>query len=305
MKGNSNLKQGTVFLMAFVLVVGLAGAGGLVYGETAESDVEVTVDEEEPIIDITSFPTDIAHDASVDIEVTVTAPGHDDAVDDFDIKFWYDGTHAVGETDEGDENLNIDSTELDWTAGGEDEGIYTETFTPDTGDDSVGWRYADGTDTAFDIDAEVRSAYSDHTDTDSAETSVLEYISIDSVQDGEATGQPGQTLEGEDFVVPGDDPDEHPKITVTANSMWTLAFDDAFTLVGPGADITGEDTAGGYEGSTGDLTDEAPVDGAGGSDSGVFDIHYWVDIPYGQEAGEYTTAGEGGTPVTHTLSNAE
>jgi len=45
MKKDKNIKQATVFLMAFVLVVGLAGAGGLVYGEADDTDTsDVTLD---------------------------------------------------------------------------------------------------------------------------------------------------------------------------------------------------------------------------------------------------------------------
>jgi len=288
-----------VFLVALAALVLVAGTALPVVhasdgdGDTTDTDVFVDVQQVDPEIEITSYTEDIDYYQDVEIEVEVTAPAEDDATDTFDIEFDYTGGETVGETDDGDAEIGIDSTELDWEDG---IGTYTETFSPDTGEGSVGWRYGEFTATAT-----VHSEYDDtYEDDDTEVTNVLEHTVIESADDGYAEINPGESVEGDDFYSDGFGDGETPGIQITSNAIWTLEFDDDYRLEHEEGDaLDGGDTDGGYDGATEDLTEMDPTDG------GNWDITYYVNVPYGHDAGEYSTTIGGGTTPTHTLSNAE
>jgi len=317
MKGNSNLKQGTVFLIAFVLVVGLAGAGGLVYGETRTSDVTVTVsDDTIEVDDVTYFDStgtnrDIISDNAegTDAPYIETDPDHTDTDGgegvDFSVQVTVYSediasiTHArinifsehsatigaaLGESENSGHFYN-EWENTDWDGESETLNVDFET----TADDTF-LRYGD-----FDVYAEI-------VDADNEEETVLDYETFENVlfaeehlvfaapADVSGTVDPGQDIGTEAIAEDNRDvlfDPSNPQVNLEANFAWSLDMSDT-TLVHEDEEIDDEITAttDDYENPT-----DNPIDN--------------TDIPvlYLYETEEGTRPGTYSTTVTHTLTN--
>ncbi len=265
-----------VSLVSIILLAGVAFGVGIVTGETtdtANTDVTVDVEYVPPTITIDSVTQDIGWQDDVTVEATVTAPGHGNVVDEVVFEFEY-----VGEQMGGDAVTEVTKEGLQPSNWVEGEGEVDHTFTLA---DSEMWRAGDWkvNATVYGTDGNADVNY------DTATTSVNEHLEINWAEDGEASGQPGDHLYGEDFHVPGGD--KQPEINITANDNWQLEFEN-FTLehVNKDETITG---TGDYDQSLGMPRWKHETS-----------INYDVEIPWGSVDGTYETSEDN---ATHILSS--
>ncbi len=274
----------SVYLASLVLVLGTFIGAGLVVGAvcTAETNVTVDVDNLPPTIEIIEPGTceGIGALDNVEIKAEVTAPGHEEAVEQVDIRMEYVGDGTPGDADVYAMKEDVPIEEWDEEIGT----VEKVTFEPETM-----WRFG-----YWHINATVYGE-DDYFHTHMIWTVAEWYCEIVSADDGSTEGKPGELLKGEDFE---NDQGENPQINITSNAYWNLTFDDSYVLEGPDGStpIEGENTKGGYEGETENLTYESPVF------EQSFEIYYWVNIPIGQMSGGYSTDEY---PAVHTLSKAE
>jgi len=274
-----------MFLVALAVLVLVAGTAMPVIGETQGEDsddvsVDITVEGEDPEISIESYKDSINYNEDQVIEIRVETSSEDDAVDDVEVEIEYTDDGAPGDATVGP----ITQSEYDPDAW--DEGVYTDTFT--FSDDL--WRYADR---GWTIEASVIPEDGFNVNRYYASYSVNEFVAIESLEGGQATGNPGETLSGDDFRI-SDEDSSQPEITVISNSEYTISCTDGFTVVHSDDDSLNIDGSATYDDPS--LTP---------SSSETFSIIYEVEIPYGQEAGTYSTDYDGGSLATHVLSNSE
>jgi len=308
MKKDKNIKQATVFLMAFVLVVGLAGAGGLVYGDSAEDTSDITVTVEDTHVYVWNLDyTDsggTTHNVVVDgdyqsgnvpDETDASDPSdhiewfielrveHDDDGDQFNVRFevWQDGTSGDA----------FDFFDEEWTEQTTTDNVLevstTVDFSADHSEEHF-LRYGD-----WQIIAELDmggTGTAEYTDAHNPIKHVKTFVEItEGVPNVSGSVAPGETigthnLEGNDVEF-----GEQPTITFSINSNWDIAMGET-TLTGPeGSDPIDGTAEEGYSQESGN-----PVNGL------TLDVYYQYDIPGGQQPGVYEAVG-----VTHTVSNTE
>jgi len=288
-------KKLLVYLVPIVLVIGTAFGVGIVTGESEDSDVTVGVDYVGPTIEIISPETcaEYDYDADVDVEANVTAPGHENAVDEVKFTFEYVGGLAAGEAYVGPLTVEGEIDEDGWNEG---EATYEGTFELPSGENM--WRAG-----PWEITATVYGTEGDY-DSDSVAVSVNDFHDLcTTYADGVASGKPGETLDGDDFSIPENENGDQPYILIRSNTNWQLDFGDGEAWYydeedGVYTDDYTLDVEGDYDQDTGDpvwMPDGPTVDG--------IDINYEVEIPYGHMHGQYSTAE--GTSVTHTLSSID
>jgi len=261
---------------------------------TAESDVTVDVLYDCPTIEIDDPEDEDSFEWQDDVTVkaTVTAPGQDSVVEDVVFEFEYDGVKNPGGavTYVSEDGLG---NQITWT---NDEGEVEYTF--ELEDDEM-WRAGPWVVTATvyctEEDCEDEE---DCYDYDTVDVTVDDYLKIHWAEDGEATGEPGQDLYGEDFNVPaGDIPSDnqdHPEIKITSNENWELELTPGVAVHETEGDEYTLDVNGDYAYDLG-----TPRMGD------VIEINYDVEIPFGHMHGSYSTAyeyEEVNESVSHRLS---
>ena len=339
MKGNSNLKQGTVFLIAFVLVVGLVGLGGLAYGDSDSDSSDITVNVADIEIEITAleqseqeidildgdevntadFDNDDPEDIYIEVTVTLDEDADQDNIDYLEADFYYDndnenehGDAVTGESDTGQE--------IEYLLSGDPE--------EDNGDEFGEWtlveNFGDDTDNAdqaiYEAELEIHNMMrygdwivsatveddSDNDATDTFEFFVSTFVEIETSGDIVGYGAPGQTIgmdrTEEDIEREWTETDEI--VIFRINSMYYL--DSEMTeLVGDETENTiGEDQYSnhGYymdDGTSEDYGTGTPIDSELDEEYDSIEPQNQVEIPTGTEPDTYT--GE----VYHTLSNSE
>jgi len=296
-------KKLLTYLVPIVLVIGTAFGAGMVVGDDweDESDVEVGVEWVEPTIEWGEkeliYPEEkyisegevLPYNAQIYVPVEVEAPGHDTVVDRVEYRFWHEDKDvgagdAVGE--------------LDWfeatIVGDWDEGFAMFEGTIELPDGENMWRY--GESSSWTLNARV---YYEDEDGNEIHTCISqsygieEHLNILWAQDGIAEEvEPGTVLNGDDFHVPGET-EERPKINITSNANWELAFEDGVAYYYDEEDGWTDahtlDVGGGYEEDSGIPTWEQELN-----------LNYNVDVEHGQMHGQYST--EYGESVSHTLS---
>jgi len=287
------------YLVMIILVLGTAIGTGVSIGEQGcqeDTNVTVGVNYVAPLIFIESPETCEGIDPKEDVEIKVKvfSPSQESTVEDVEIEMKYEGEEDEhGNLDiEDSASLSEGELEIYWEDNGPWGTVYEADGDPDDGvtfEPETMWRFG-----YWEITATVEGTDGE-SNSDMIWTVAEWYCEIVSADDGSAGGKPGQTLEGDDFE---NEEGETPEIMITSNAMWNLTFDDSYVLEGPEGsnNIEGENTKGGYEGETKDLTEQAPVY------EESFDIHYWVNIPLGQNPGSYSTDAH---PAVHTLSSIE
>ena len=326
MKGNSNLKQATVFLMAFVLVVGLAGLGGHVYGQDSDDATsDITVNAEEVEIEITLLEQDgedLTNEnpvdpsgADIDIEVTVTVDeeADQDEIDSLLADFYYDGDEtehgdAVTGEPEGEYELDGEPEENgdtfgDWTLEEEfgeesDETTNAEALYSGSLEIDNMMRYGD-----WEVFGEVVVNGETYETDEPTEFDVSTFVEVE--VDGTAisgTAAPGQTLVMED-------PDSGERVwdttdqieTFRINSEYSFSYEvtDPITHVDNDDELTGFEVNDYYDDDGDSVETGAPIDST--LDNSIDVVYPQSELPIdsGAIAGEYS--GE----VTHTLQNAE
>jgi len=313
MKGNSRTKKATVFLIAYVLVVGLAGAGGLVYGDSAEDISDITVETTETTVTVHLLEqggTDLTTDTNavdttggtIDIELLVErTDGTDDDIADLTADFDYDGAGEPGDAiivyDLAYGEFTIKTGE-DWGEGTEttvDQAIYEASLTID---DMM--RY--GAFGEWVVTATVEDTGT-NTDTDTQDFAVSTFVQIS--VDGTSitgTGSPSQTL-GMDAGDTEVDREWSTTDTITTyriNSAYAFSADDPITLDHETeADQLTDFTVEGYlDDADADVATGDPIDS---NEEGNDPIapQYLLTIDEGAAVGTYSGS------VTHTLSNSE
>jgi len=304
--------------MAYVLVVGLAGASGMVSGDTTESDITITVqdlhvDLWDMWINTTSGGTSqtyrIIEDGGDgdDLGAEVTEVTEYE-IDDIDVRVRVQAD-SVSNLEEVRLWLNESTNTGDTVSDGDAQAQFDETWTPttDTSEKNFTAKFEDTYDNynflrygAWDIEAD---AYNDtHYEKDTrlpGFDAALHQI-VENAQSVSATGAPGDNLQtNESDFDPG-----NPIIEVTSNANWSLSpIEDDITLEGPGGEITGSDTYGNYS-HTADPTDTSDlIAGKVQSPHNVTasDNHYLVydiDIPT-IEPGTYEQT------IIHNLNNED
>ena len=329
MKGNSNSKQATVFLMAFVLVVGLAGAGGLVYGDSDTSTSEISVNVADVDIEITALEqgeteltTDPVDTSDVNgdpediyIEVTVTLEdGTQDDIDEIKADFYYDGTGDQGDAVIGDgSHPTEDAYLLSGSPNTEELGEWTltEDFDEGTTDQAVYeatlgihnmMRYGD-----WDVEAYVLdTGGNDNTDYEPFSVSTFVQIEVDgtTIQGTAAPGQRLTTEATEDNHVEWTS--EDTIVTYRINSEYLLSADEPEELTSD--DDETDDVLTGFtieEYLVGEENVDTgiPMDSELGADSRLdgdpIEPFSFIDVDTGVDPETYS--GE----VIHTLENTE
>jgi len=323
MKGKSKIKQTTVLLIAYVLVVGFVGLGGQVYGQEPDGseDSDVTVTSQELVIDIWNVWINATDEdennhivdegehttATIDnpeavseIDVEVRVQIDTDVSDLEEVNLWLNSTYdtsGVGGTDDGDARRQFIHT---WTTFDTGTSEILEVSWTD-GDIDHFLRYGDWGIAAnvHEQDEEGGRRYADDeiADTEPA-FDVSSYSVIDVTEaDGTATVEPGTTASGEDFG--------SPVILISANFEWNLEM-SGYTLYheddAEESTLEGEADDQGYGGDSTFLSGEEPAVSA------EHDVYYEVDVPEGTPPGEYSTQhNDEGTrdepydPATHTI----
>lgn len=262
------------YLVPLVLVMGTAFGIGLVTGDTTEgSDVTVGVQYVAPTINITEYPDPVGYHDDVNVTAEVTAPGHENVVEEVVFEFNYTGGKDTGEAYTYAYQSGLQPE--DWEEG---VGIVEYTWSLEEGEM---WR-TDCTEGEWSINATVYGTEEDCWDYDEKTTSVELYREINWAEDGEATGAPGEHLYGDDFE---NEDSGHPTIKITTNDNWELELGN-YTLEHETEDENISGT-GDYEQSLGTPVFEHEIK-----------INYNVTIPYGSIHGTYRTEGD---PATHTL----
>ena len=306
--------------MAFVLVVGLAGAGGLVYGETAEetSDVTVTASEDTIEVDDVTYTDgsgtdqDIITDNAegdnfgysesdpeqtdtdqIDFSVTVTVYSDDmDSLDFARINI-YAQNEDIGDAlgTEGDaghfyhewENPDDGSDDV-WD--GESQELTTELTTDDT---NTFLRYGD-----WDIYAEVDNTetgdpedFEEFTEALFAQEHTVFLGPADVFGSVEPSGSIGINVDADVTFTVDNGGTGEPHVEVTANYAWSLSMSDT-TLNHDDTDDTIDATTADYDANTGSPADEANQD-----------VQYLYETEEGTRPGTYSTT------VTHTLTNED
>jgi len=314
MKGNSNSKQATVFLMAFVLVVGLAGAGGLVYGDSAQDTSDISVETTETTVTVNLLEqdeTDLTEDTNavdttggtIDIELLVErTDGTDDDIADLTADFDYGGTGEAGDaiivydlqygefTIKDGEGWGDDGTETTV-----DQAIYEASLTID---DMM--RYGAFGDWVVTATVEDTGGNVD-TDTQDFAVSTFVEISVDGTSIT-GTGSPSQTLGmgATDDAVDREWTTTDTITTYRINSAYAFSADDPITLDHETKDDQLKDfTVEGYlDSADADVATGDPIDSSLEGNDPIAP-QYLLTIDTGAATGTYT-----GT-VTHTLSNTE
>lgn len=268
-------KNVLVYLVPIVLVIGTAFGIGIVIGDTEDSQVTVDVDYVAPTIEITDYPDFVGWEDNVEVEALVTTPNHENAVEDVEFEFEYVGGKEAGDAYRGPEKDEDPDIIDDWDKG---EATYEGTFELPDGENM--WQAEE-----WKITATVYGTEDGCEDFDEVDVFVDEYLDIVSVDDGEAVGEPGDELYGDDFNVPGED--YQPQITITSNNNWELEFGD-YTLVHEEDDTETIPGTGDYDEDSGNAVWEKSIN-----------INYEVDIPWGAMHGTYTTEDD---QATHTLT---
>ena len=317
MKGNSNLKQGTVFLMAFVLVVGLAGLGGQVYGDSDSDSSDITVNAVEVEIEVhaleqgytdltdDSNAVDSSSDEDIDLEVLISLDdGSDSDIEDISADFDWDGTGDVGDAVN---SYSLEYTDFDqkdgeeWETDGdettEDQAIYEASLTID---DMM--RY--GEFGHWTVEAAVEDTGA-NTDDDDQDFAVSTFVEIQTSGQISGTAAPGQTLnmDGE-----GDNEREWTE----KDSITTFRINSMYNIDSEMTDLEGETTedsipSGEYENtgywldgdSDNDIGDHDPPIDSELDEHDSIEPQNEVFIPEGTLEDTYN--GE----VYHTLSNSE
>jgi len=273
-------KNVLVYLVPIVLVIGTAFGVGIVIGDTEDSQVTVDVEYVAPTIEITDhteFPVEYQDDVMV--EATVDAPGHENVVSHVEFEFEY-----IGEKGAGDaivwESAEVEIDSGDWSEG---EGVFEYTWDDLSTNDDM-WRAGEND---WEITATVYDENEDPEDDYTVDDLTVEsYLEILGAEDGEAVGEPGEHLYGDDFEVPGND--EQPKIEIRSNDNWELEFGD-FTMVHEDDEDVTIPGTGDYDEAFGKPEWSLETN-----------INYDVEIPWGALHGTYTTEDDN---ATHTLTS--
>jgi len=297
MKGNSKVKQTTVLLIAYVLVVGFVGAGGQVYGQDSSdtSGITVTVEEEEATItldglwegdddtgdrvDIGSGPEDdFTPGESMFIRATVSTDSGSDYIESVSVDLTYEGLNADGDAVVDYLGITLSNVDADWDSSGTYEG------TEDT-DNMI--RYADPSDTTDELWQAEAEVVTEGTvdDTSTMEFNVESYSTIITSGSISGTGTPGDTLSSD----PGTDESawssEDSIDTFEANFEWSINAPEPTIEDTDGNQLTGFTTN--YDNPSGIPTTTVTDDGTDTAGPGA-DPHYELTIDLGSPPGDYT-----------------
>ncbi|MFP3872075.1 MAG: hypothetical protein ACLFVL_04260 [Candidatus Aenigmatarchaeota archaeon] len=290
--------------MAFVLVVGLAGIGGQVYGQdSADSDITVDVESSDVTVtldglwqgtgddgtqvDLTGGDGDFTPGSDIFIRATVQTESGEDFIDTVEVDLIYEGTGAEGDAIIEYTGITLDATE-DWSDS--TEGTYEGTQTTDNM-----MRYSDPSSTAEGSGEEVWSATVTVTDTDGGTHTDVLYFNVESYStisiDGtdntiEGAAEPSQTI-GMDSTDEGIDEEWTATDTIEtfeANFEWDIEAPEPTIEDDDGNELTGFTTT--YENSNGDPT--TSVD-SGASPAGPgANPSYELTVDAGSPPGEYS-----------------
>ncbi len=267
-------KTNAVFVSIAALLLVLSAAMPVVLaGDSETTDVTVEVNGVDPTITITDHTSSIPYDGTQTVDIKIETPSQDQAVKDVHIELEHTEYTDIGDAEDYLDTYQYDSSL--WS-----EGVYKDTIKVS----GNFMRYG-----GWEITATAEAEYGYNNDDATASFDVESHVVITDADNGYGEAKPGENVG--DWQVSENDTSQ-PQISIECNGNWELSFED-FTLEGPGDDISGDNTGGTYNKTTGTPT---------GADGETYDIQYEVYVPYGQEDGTYSTDSD---PASHTLTNTD